>query len=144
MKTTYPKLSEVPRGWHLVDADGVVLGRMAVRIATILMGKHRPIYSPHLDTGEFVVVVNAAKVKVTGNKLAGKVVRHHSGYVGGLKERTLGKVMAEKPADAITLAVRRMLPKTKLGRAMLKKLKVYSGAEHPHAAQTPKPLALGR
>jgi len=142
MKTTYPKESQVPRGWHLVDANGLVLGRMAVRIATILMGKHRAIYSPHIDTGEFVVVVNAAKVKLTGTKSQTRMVRHHSGYVGGLKERPAGKVLAEKPTELITLAVRRMLPKSKLGRAMLSKMKVYAGADHPHVAQNPKPLAL--
>ena len=141
MKTTYPKEREVPRGWHLVDADGQVLGRMAARIATILMGKHRAIYSPHVDTGEFIVVVNAAKVKLTGTKLQNKMVRHHSGYIGGLKERPVARVLAEKPAEVITLAVRRMLPKSKLGRAMLKKMKVYGAAEHPHGAQNPKPLA---
>jgi large subunit ribosomal protein L13 len=142
MKTTYPKESQVPRGWHLVDANGLVLGRMAVRIATILMGKHRAIYSPHIDTGEFVVVINAAKVKLTGNKAQNRLVRHHSGWVGGLKERPAGKVLAEKPTELIMLAVRRMLPKTKLGRAMLSKMKVYAGADHPHVAQNPKPLAL--
>ncbi|MSR45801.1 MAG: 50S ribosomal protein L13 [Planctomycetes bacterium] len=142
MNTTYPKKCDVPRGWHLVDATGVVLGRMAVRIATILMGKHRPIYSAHIDTGEFIVVINAAKVKLTGTKADTRMVRYHTGWIGGLKERTAGKVLADKPAELITLAVRRMLPKTKLGRAMLKKMKVYAGAEHPHGAQQPKPLVL--
>lgn len=142
MKTTYPKQGEFPRGWHLVDASGLVLGRMAVRIATILMGKHRAIYSAHLDTGEFVVVINAGKVKTTGTKIEKNMVRHHTGYLGGLKERPWSKVLAERPEELITLAVRRMLPKTKLGRAMLKKMKVYAGADHPHGAQNPKPLAL--
>ena len=141
MKTTYPKETEVPRGWHLVDANALVLGRMASRIATIVMGKHRAIYSPHIDTGEFVVVVNASKVKVTGAKLDKRMVRYHTGWIGGLKERSAGKVLTEKPAELITLAVRRMLPKSRLGRAMLKKLKVYAGADHPHGAQAPKPLA---
>ncbi|MBM4014512.1 MAG: 50S ribosomal protein L13 [Planctomycetes bacterium] len=142
MKTTYPKEGAVPRSWHLVDASGLVLGRMAVRIATILMGKHRAIYSAHVDTGEFVVVINAGKVKITGNKLDKNMVRHHTGYLGGLKERPWGKVLAQRPEELITLAVRRMLPKTKLGRAMLKKMKVYAGADHPHTAQNPKPLSL--
>ena len=143
MKTTYPKESDVPRGWHVVDADGLVLGRMAVRIATILMGKHRPIWSPQLDTGEFVVVVNASKIKTTGAKLEKRFVRHHTGWIGGLKEIPATKMLAGKPDQLIRLAVRRMLPKSKLGRRMLGKLKIYSGAEHPHAAQNPKPLALG-
>ncbi len=141
MKTTYPKETEVPRGWHLVDADGQVLGRIATRIATILMGKHRAIYSPHIDTGEFVVVVNAAKVKLTGTKVSYRKIRHHSGWIGGLKERPVESLLAKNPGEVVTLAVRRMLPKSRLGRAMIKKLKVYSGAEHPHAAQSPKPLA---
>jgi len=141
MKTTYPRESDVPRGWHLIDAGDQVLGRMAVRIATILMGKHRPIYSPHLDTGEFVVVVNARNVKTTGAKLEKRLVRHHTGWIGGLKEIPAAKLHARKPEQLIMLAVRRMLPKSKLGRRMLSKLKVYGGAEHPHAAQRPKPLA---
>jgi large subunit ribosomal protein L13 len=142
MKTTYPKASDVPRGWHLVDASGQVLGRMAVRIATMLMGKHRPIYSPHIDTGEFVVVVNAAKVKLTGSKLERRKVRHHTGWIGGLKEIPAGKILARRPEELVKLAVRRMLPKTRLGRRMFSKLKVYAGPEHPHAAQNPRPLAL--
>jgi large subunit ribosomal protein L13 len=140
MKTSYPKVDAITRGWHLVDADDQVLGRMAARIARVLMGKHRPIYSPHLDTGEFVIVVNAAKVKITGNKLTGRMVRYHTGWIGGLKECTLGELMEKKPEEVIRLAIRRMLPKTKLGRKMMTKLKVYAGAEHPHAAQTPTPL----
>ena len=142
MKTTYPKETEIPRGWHLVDAEKLVLGRMATRIATILMGKHRAIYTPHLDTGEFVIVVNASKVKTTGAKLDKRLVRHHTGWVGSLKEVPANKLLARKPDELIRLAVRRMLPKSKLGRRMLGKLKIYGGAEHPHAAQNPKPLAL--
>jgi large subunit ribosomal protein L13 len=141
MKTTYPDLKTIPRGWHLVDADGQILGRMAVRVATILMGKHRPIYTPHLDTGEFVVIVNAEKVKTTGTKIETRVVRHHTGWIGGLVERPAKKMIARKPEELVTLAVRRMLPKSKLGRRMLTKLKVYRGPNHPHAAQNPKPLA---
>ena len=121
-----------------------VLGRMAVRIATILMGKHRPIWSPQLDTGEFVVVVNAAKVKTTGTKIDTRLVRHHTGWIGGLKEVPASKMLARKPDELILLAVRRMLPKSKLGKRMLTKLKVYAGADHPHAAQNPKPLVLAK
>ena len=143
MKTTYPKETDVPRGWHVIDADGQVLGRMAVRNPTILMGKHRPIWSPHIDTGEFVVVVNATKVKMTGTKVEKRFVRHHTGWIGGLKEIPATKMLASKPDQLLRLAVRRMLPKSKLGRRVLGKLKIYGGAEHPHAAQNPNPLALG-
>ena len=142
--TTYPKESDVPRGWHLVNAEGQVLGRMATRIATILMGKHRPIYSPQLDTGEFVVVVNAKSVKLTGNKLQNRLVRHHTGWIGNLREIPAERVMKDRPEQLVELAVRRMLPKTKLGRRMLTKLKIYPGAEHPHAAQNPAPLDLAK
>jgi large subunit ribosomal protein L13 len=142
--TTYPKETDVPRGWHLVNADGLVLGRMATRIATILMGKHRPIYTPHIDTGEFVVVVNAKAVKTTGTKIETRLVRHHTGWVGNLVEIPAAKILKEKPEQLIELAVRRMLPKTKLGRRMLGKLKIYAGADHPHAAQNPVPLDLTR
>ncbi len=140
MKTTYPKPNEIPKRWHLVDAEGQVLGRMAARLARVLMGKHRPIYTPHLDTGEFVVVVNAAKVRVTGRKKERRLIRHHTGYSGGLKEQTLGQMLEKKPEEAIRLAVRRMLPKTVLGRSMFTKLKVYASADHPHQAQCPQPL----
>ena len=140
MKTTYPKVTEIPRAWHLVDAEGQVLGRMAARIARVLMGKHRPIYTPQLDTGEFVVVLNASLVKVTGRKLEDRVIRYHTGWMGGLKEISLGDMLAKKPEEVIKLAVRRMLPKTKLGRQMMSKLKVYAGADHPHEAQRPQPL----
>jgi large subunit ribosomal protein L13 len=142
--TTYPKESDVPRGWHLVNADGLVLGRMATRIATILMGKHRPIYTPHIDSGEFVVVVNAKGVKTTGTKMEKRLVRHHTGWVGNLVEIPAAKLHKEKPEQLIELAVRRMLPKTKLGRRMLGKLKIYPGADHPHVAQNPVPLDLTR
>jgi len=144
MKTTYPKEADVPRGWHLVNAEGQVLGRMATRIATILMGKHRPIYSPQLDTGEFVVVINAKSVKLTGTKLQGRLVRHHTGWIGNLREIPAERVMKDRPEELVELAVRRMLPKTKLGRRMLTKLKIYPGAEHPHAAQNPAPLDLAK
>jgi large subunit ribosomal protein L13 len=144
MKTTYPKEADVPRGWHLVDAEGQVLGRMATRIATILMGKHRPIYSPQLDTGEFIVVINAKRVKLTGTKMQNRLVRHHTGWLGNLREIPVARIMKDRPEQIVELAVRRMLPKTKLGRRMLTKLKIYPGAEHPHAAQNPAPLDLAK
>jgi len=140
--TTYPKEQDVPRGWHLVNADGIPLGRMATRIATILMGKHRPIYTPHVDTGEFVVVVNAAKARFTGTKLDTKIYHSFTGYPGGLRRTSARTMMEKKPEDAVYLAVRRMLPKTRLGKQMVRKLKVYAGAEHPHHAQAPAPLAF--
>jgi large subunit ribosomal protein L13 len=140
MKTAHVPVSEIPRAWHLVDADGQVLGRMAARLARVLMGKHRPIYSPHMDTGEFMVVVNAEKVVMTGKKGEDRVVRYHTGYVGSLKEIPMPRYKKDKPEEVIRLAVRRMLPKTKLGRAMISKLKIYSGMDHPHQAQNPTPL----
>ena len=128
--------------WYLVDAEGRVLGRLATKIATILMGKHRPEYTPHVDTGDFVVVVNAEKFVVTGRKMQNKMYYRASGYPGGLTETPLNELLAKKPAEALSLAVKRMLPKTKLGRKMFGKLKVYAGPEHPHAAQQPEPLTL--
>jgi large subunit ribosomal protein L13 len=142
MKTHSTKPSEITREWWLVDADGVVLGRLASEVAKRLRGKHKPIYSPHLDTGDHVVVVNAAKVVLTGNKLTQKQAYRHSGYPGGLKAVPYSKLMAERPEMAIEKAVKGMLPSNKLGRAMLKKLKVYAGEEHTHEAQNPKPLDL--
>jgi large subunit ribosomal protein L13 len=139
MKTHMAKASEVERKWFLFDAQDRVLGRMAVQIAVILQGKHKPIYTPHVDTGDHVVVVNAEKVKLTGTKKDNKVIRWHSGYIGGLKEVSLRRFLEEKPEEVIRLAVRRMLPKSKLGRKMFKKLKVYKGPDHPHPAQTPEP-----
>ena len=137
MKTYAVKASEIERGWWLVDASDQTLGRLATRIATLLEGKHKPIYSPHLDSGDHVVVVNAAKVKVTGNKLAQKTYYRHSNYPGGLKEETLQALIARKPEIVIERAVKGMLPRNRLGRAMFKKLKVYAGADHPHQAQQP-------
>jgi len=142
MKTYSAKKSEVVPRWYVVDASGQVLGRLASRIATILQGKHKPIYTPHVDTGDFVIVTNAAKVRVTGKKLEQKEYRRYSGYPGGLHYRRLADLLRTHPERVIELAVRRMLPKTKLGRAMYKKLKVYAGPEHPHAAQQPVPLEL--
>lgn len=141
--TTYSaKPSEVTRDWWVVDAQGQTLGRLATKIATILRGKHKPIYTPHLDTGDYVIVINADKIEVTGRKLDTIVYYRHSGYPGGLKERTLRDQLQKAPTQPIELAVRGMLPKNALGRQMLGKLKVYAGPEHPHAAQQPTPLEL--
>ncbi len=140
MKTYIPKLAEIERKWHLVDAEGKILGRLASRIAQILSGKDKPVYTPHLDVGDFVVVINAEKVKVTGGKEEKKIYYRHTGYPGGLKERTYEELLSKKPQDIIRKAVRGMLPKNKLGRQMFKKLKVYAGSEHPHQAQRPEKL----
>ncbi|MHC5081659.1 MAG: 50S ribosomal protein L13 [Planctomycetota bacterium] len=138
MKSFVAKKDAVDRGWVLMDAEGVSLGRLATTAATVLMGKHRPIYTPHVDTGEFVIVINAAKVRLTGKKLESKTYHTHTGYLGHLKEKKLSEMMAKRPEGVIELAIRRMLPKTKLGRAMFGKLKVYAGPEHPHGAQRPR------
>ncbi|MFQ5861852.1 MAG: 50S ribosomal protein L13 [Candidatus Brocadiales bacterium] len=142
MKTFVSKAGSVPKGWYVVDAEGKVLGRMATRIATVLQGKHKPQYTRHVDTGDFVIVVNAQKVKLTGNKLKDKMYKRYSGYPGGLKLKPAGEMLEKHPDRVIRLAVRRMLPKTKLGEKMIKKLKVYAGPEHPHGAQQPKELTL--
>lgn len=131
--------STVDRKWYVVDAGGKTLGRMATKVATLLMGKDKPIWSPHNDVGDFVVVINAGRVRVTGKKAAEKKYYRHSGYVGHLKEESFESLMAKSPETVVRLAVWGMLPKNKLGRAMLKKLKIYSGAEHPHQAQGPVP-----
>ncbi|ABW66756.1 50S ribosomal protein L13 [Desulfosudis oleivorans] len=128
--------------WYLVDADGVILGRMASEIAARLRGKRNPLYTPHADTGDSVVVVNAEKIALTGRKWDQKVYYHHTGYVGGIKAITAKKLLEKKPEDLVVHAVRGMLPKNKLGRALLKKLKVYAGPEHPHSAQQPEPLSI--
>ena len=141
MPTVMPKREEVTRSWHLVDADGQVLGRLAARVATILMGKHKPIYAPHVDVGDHVVVINAARVQLTGRKLTGKMYRTHSGYIGGLKEVRADIMLKTHPERVVEWAVTGMLPKTKLGKAMGKKLKVYRESDHPHAAQQPTVLA---
>ena len=142
-KTYVAKKESVTRRWHLVDANDVVLGRMSTRIAEILMGKHKPEYTPHVDTGDFVVVINAEKVKLTGaRKRKQRTYGRYSYYPGGYKEETLGSLMERYPDRVIELAVKRMLPKTKLGRVMLKKLKVYRDGEHPHQAQQPEVLSL--
>jgi large subunit ribosomal protein L13 len=142
MKTFTAKPAEVEHEWWVVDAEGQTLGRLATRIATILRGKHKPIYTPHVDTGDFVIVINAEKIQVTGDKLDSKVYYRHSGYPGGLKERTLREQLDRHPDRPITAAVKGMLPKNSLGRSMIKKLKVYAGPEHPHAAQKPRKLEL--
>ena len=133
---------KVERKWYVVDADGQTLGRLASEIAKVLRGKHKPIYTPHIDTGDYVIVVNAAKVNVTGKKLDQKIYYRHSDYVGGMKETTLREMMDKKPERVIELAVKGMLPKGPLGRAMIKKLHVYAGPEHNHAAQKPEVLTF--
>jgi len=142
VKTYQQKPSEVQREWFLVDAQGKILGRLASRIAAILRGKHKPTFTPHVDGGDFVVVVNAEKVRLTGRKREEKVYYWHSGYPGGIKSATAGQMLERKPEWVLQKAVQRMLPKNPLGRRMLKKLKVYRGPDHPHAAQQPKPLDL--
>ena len=141
--TTYTaKAGQIQQGWYVVDAQDKVLGRLAVQIATRLRGKHKPEYTPHIDTGDFIVVVNAAKLRVTGRKDERKVYYRHSGYPGGLKETNFKKLQAKKPTRVLHLAVKGMLPKGPLGYAMLRKLKVYAGATHPHSAQQPKALEI--
>ncbi len=142
MRTFVAKPGTVHQRWLQMDASGKILGRLAARIATILQGKHRPTYTPHIDTGDFVIVINAEKIKVTGNKLSQVEYRRYSGYPGGLKSMRMSEMLERKPTEVIRLAVRRMLPKTKLGRAMFKKLKVYAGPEHPHEAQQPVEVDL--
>lgn len=142
MRTYSPKASEIQRDWWIVDADGQVLGRLAAEIARVIRGKHKPTFAPHLDTGDFVIVVNASKVRLTGDKLDSKIWYRHSGYPGSLREIRYRKLMSERPEVAVEKAVRGMLPKTRLGRAMFGKLKVYAGADHPHGAQKPRPLPV--
>lgn len=142
MNTYYAKPSDVQREWLLVDATDKTLGRLCSQIAQILRGKHKPTYTPHVDTGDFVVVINADKVKVTGNKNSDKVYYHHTGHPGGLKSETFEEAMAKHPERVIEQAVKGMLPKNSLGRQMGKKLKVYAGPEHPHQAQKPRPIEL--
>ena len=142
MKTFMPKAADITRKWYVVDADGLALGRVASQVANILRGKNKPIYTPNVDTGDFVIVINADKVILTGKKLDQKIYYKHSGYVGGLKETKYRKLLAEKPEEAMRHAVVGMLPKGPLGRQMAKKLKIYAGAEHEHAAQKPEKLEL--
>ncbi len=142
MKTYSAHPGEVPRDWLLVDADGRILGQLASAIATRLRGKHKAEFTPHVDTGDYVVVINADKVRVTGRKATDKMYHSHSGYPGGLKSISFEQLLAKSPERVLRLAVRGMMPRNRLGRAMLKKLKVYAGGEHPHAAQQPRTLAL--
>ena len=142
MKTISAKPGSVEQSWFVVDATGKTLGRMASEIALRLRGKHKPEFTPHTDTGDFIVVVNAEKVHVTGNKAKAKIYHHHTGYPGGLKSISFEKLIEKAPEQAIELAVKGMLPKNPLGRAMARKLKVYSGGEHPHAAQQPQALEI--
>ena len=141
MKTAIPSPEDIKRQWHLIDAQDAVLGRVASKAAMLLMGKHKPSYTAFLDTGDHVVVVNAAKVRLTGNKEEQKIYRSHSGYPGGLTEKSARKVRAARPAKMVEDAVQGMLPKTKLGKQMYRKLKVYAGPKHPHDAQKPTELA---
>jgi large subunit ribosomal protein L13 len=142
VRTYSPKPGDVQRRWHVIDASDVVLGRLASHVAQLLRGKHKPVFAPHVDTGDFVIVVNAAKIALTGNKREQKVAYRHSGYPGGLKRIGYDKLMSTRPERAVELAVRGMLPKNSLGRKQLRKLKVYAGPEHPHAAQQPAPFEI--
>jgi large subunit ribosomal protein L13 len=142
MRTYSPKLSEISHEWHVVNADGLVLGRMATEVARILRGKHKVIFAPHIDTGDHVIIVNAKKIVLTSGKADRERLYRHSGYPGGIKSETYGEMLARKPEDAIRRTIRGMLPKGPLGRQMLDKLKVYAGPDHPHSAQSPEPLDL--
>ncbi len=138
MRTYTPKPAEIHRAWHVIDADGLVLGRMATEVATLLRGKHKPMYARHLDTGDHVIVVNAAKVVLTADKAAKKEAIRHTGYPGGIRRRGYAEILATRPQDAVRHAVKGMLPKGPLGQQMLRKLKIYAGPTHPHAAQMPE------
>ncbi len=142
MSTVFAHPETVRRDWYVVDASGKTLGRLATQLAVRLRGKHKPQYTPHVDTGDHIIVLNADKIAVTGNKLTDKTYYWHTGAIGGIKSRTLDKMMAQHPERVIEIAVKGMLPKNPLGRAMFKKLHVFTGAKHPHAAQQPKPLDL--
>lgn len=142
MRTYSPKPGEIERQWHIIDASDVVLGRLATHTATLLRGKHKPTFAPHVDTGDFVVIINAGKVALTGNKRQTKIAYRHSGYPGGLKQVRYGDLLDTRPERAIELAVKGMLPHNKLAAQVLKKLKVYAGPEHPHAAQQPQPFEI--
>lgn len=142
MATPYPNTAELKREWWVIDLEGATLGRAATQIATLLRGKHKPIFTPHLDAGDFVVVINAEKVKLTGRKLDQKEYHRYTGYIGNMKHATAREVLATKPEEVIKQAVKRMLPRNSLGRSTFKKLKVYAGTEHPHSAQNPKAYQL--
>lgn len=140
--TTIANPAMIERKWYVVDATDKTLGRLATEVATVLRGKNKPIYTPHVDTGDYVIIINAEKIKVTGNKLNDKVYYHHTGYTGGLKQVTLKELLAKKPEEVVSHAVKGMLPKNALGRAMFKKLFIYAGPEHKHAAQKPEVLEI--
>ncbi|MBA8826982.1 large subunit ribosomal protein L13 [Saccharopolyspora lacisalsi] len=142
MRTYSPKAGEVNHAWHVIDAEDVVLGRLATQAATLLRGKHKPTYAPHMDTGDFVVIVNADKVALTGNKRDQSFAYRHTGYPGGLRKNSFGELLDSRPDRLLEKSIKGMLPKNRLGRAMGKKLKVYSGPEHPHQAQNPQPYAI--
>ncbi len=142
MKTLSAKKTDITKKWYIVDADGKVLGRLASRVASILRGKTKPIYTPHIDTGDYVIILNAQQIRLTGNKLEKKEYYHHTGYPGGIKKKVAKDIMKDNPEKIITMAIRGMLPKNTLGRQQLKKLKVYSGTDHPHKAQNPETLNL--
>ncbi|MGA9751305.1 MAG: 50S ribosomal protein L13 [Acidobacteriota bacterium] len=142
MSTYFPKSGEIPRNWFLVDADGKTLGRLATEVARVLMGKHKTCYTPHVQTGDFVVVVNAEKVRLTGTKWTDKIYRHHSMYPGGLKETAARDLVAKQPTRLIEKAVRGMLPKNRIGDRLIRKMKVYAGDHHPHQAQKPEPFPV--
>ena len=143
MSTPFPSKNDMPRNWYVLDAQDVVLGRLATKVAMMLMGKHKPIYTPFIDTGDHVVIVNAEKVRLTGHKEDDKMYRHHTGYPGGLKERTAKKMRQVRPQRMLELAVQGMLPKSKLGKQMYRKLNVYAGPKHPHQAQQPVEMNIG-
>ncbi|MCW0214645.1 MAG: 50S ribosomal protein L13 [Pseudonocardia sp.] len=142
MPTYSPKPGDITHAWHVIDASDIVLGRLATHAATLLRGKHKPTYAPHMDTGDFVVIINAEKIAVSGNKLTDKFVYRHSGYPGGLRKRSVGEMIEKHPDRLVEKAITGMLPKNRLGRAMAKKLKVYAGPSHPHAAQKPQPFEI--
>jgi large subunit ribosomal protein L13 len=142
VRTFSPKPGEVNRAWHVIDATDVVLGRLATHAATLLRGKHKPQFAPHVDTGDFVVIINAEKIAVSGNKREGKFVYHHSGHPGGLSKRSVGEMIEKHPDRLVEKAIKGMLPKNRLGRAQGKKLKVYAGPSHPHAAQQPETFEI--
>ncbi len=142
VKTQFAKKDEIKKKWYLVNAEGKILGRLAAKIAVYLRGKHKPIFTPNVDTGDFIIVINAEKIRVTGNKLNDKIYYHHTGYPGGLKSETLKKRLTRKPEDVIRDAVWGMLPKNRLGRKIIRKLKIYRGSDYPHAAQKPETIDL--
>lgn len=144
MRTYSPKASDVTETWHVIDASDVVLGRLASQTATLIRGKHKPTFAPHLDCGDYVIIVNASKVALTGNKLTDKIKYRHSGFIGGLRSVPIGEALAKDPRRVIEDSVRGMLPHTRLGRVQMDKLKVYSGPDHPHTAQKPQPFTISQ